>query len=319
MFTLEDVTNRTPEAHEFVMQRVASANMGWFEPFEEDKPTVLYGFHGGAEWTGAAFNPSKNHLYVSSNHVPWIVTVFQPDRVTRDPSLPPTKGEMIYRETCAQCHGPDRFGVGMYPPLQGLGRRLNDSAVRTLLATGKNAMPAAPETLTSNASDMSALLDYLFLRDLPPGSLKENDSPLRYTHNGYPKLVDDEGYPGCKPPWGTLNCIDLSTGKLIWQVPLGVYPDLEIWGEDNTGAENFGGPTATAGGLVFCAGAADERIRAFDADTGAKLWEHPLPFGGFAPPTVYELEGKQYVVIAATGGGKLGTKKGDAYIAFSLP
>jgi quinoprotein glucose dehydrogenase len=102
-------------------------------------------------------------------------------------------------------------------------------------------------------------------------------------------------------------------------VPLGYYPDLAAWGEDNTGAENFGGAMVTAGGLVFCAGTPDNLIRAFDADTGGELWQYELPFGGYAPPATYEVDGKQYVVIAATGGGKLGTAMGDAWVAFALP
>jgi quinoprotein glucose dehydrogenase len=101
-------------------------------------------------------------------------------------------------------------------------------------------------------------------------------------------------------------------------VPLGVYPDLAFWGDDDTGAENFGGPSITASGIIFCAGAADLKIRAFDAENGAVLWEGDLPFGGYAPPTIYEAGGNEYVVIAATGGGKLGTQTGDAYVAFAL-
>jgi quinoprotein glucose dehydrogenase len=318
VFTQDDVTDRTPSARAEVMGHIASARYGWFEPFKENVPTVLYGFHGGAEWTGAAVDPERGRLYVSGNNVPWIVTVFEPDAVSRDPNAPPTRGERVYQEHCMKCHGHDRFGVGMYPPLQGVSRRMNDDEVRQLLKTGRNLMPVIPETVTEE--DIQALLDFLFLRDVPEGAVRERQpGPVRYTHNGYPKLLDDEGYPGCKPPWGTLNCLDLSSGKLLWQVPLGTYPDLAEWGETDTGSENFGGPTVTAGGVVFCAGTPDLKIRAFDADTGAELWEHELPYGGYAPPTVYEAGGREYVVVAATGGGKLGTEAGDAYVAFALP
>ncbi len=318
VFQAEDVTTRTPSARATVLQRIAGARYGWFLPLSENIPTVFYNVHGGAEWTGAAVDPTQGRLYVSANNVPWMVTLFQPDPVTTDPGAPPTAGAKIYQAHCMSCHGADRFGVGMNPPLQGLARRTDDAAVRNLLRTGRNLMPAAPETLTE--TDMDALLDYLFLRDQPAAAGDgAAQAPLRYTHNGYPKLLDDEGYPGVKPPWGTLNCLDLNSGKLLWQVPLGTYPALAAWGEDDTGAENFGGPSVTAGGLVFCAGTPDEKIRAFDAATGAVLWEHALPFGGYAPPTIYESGGREFVLIPATGGGKLGTPTGDALVAFALP
>ena len=315
-FSRDDVTERTELARTYVHERIEKANYGWFAPFEEDKPTVLYGIHGGAEWTGAAFDPESGRLFVSSNNIPWIVTVFRPDAITRNPTLPPTHGEVIYREYCMECHGPHRFGVGMNPPLHGLARRLDEDAVRLLIREGINQMPAAPDTLT--AEDEDALLDYLFLRDVPESAQRVENGPVRYTHNGYPYLVDDEGYPGVKPPWGTLNCIDLASGRIVWQRPLGYYPELAIWGDDDTGAENFGGPSVTAGGLVFCAGTPDDLIRAFDADTGEQLWEHALPFGGYAPPSIYRVNGKDHVLITATGGGKLGTQPGDALVAFAL-
>jgi quinoprotein glucose dehydrogenase len=316
-FGMDDVTERTDRARDHVLKAIDRANYGWFEPFEENVPTVLYNIHGGAEWTGAAVDPTRGRLYVSANNVPWIITVFRPDEVVRNPKAPPTRGRVVYEANCMECHGATRMGVGMYPPLQGLARRYEDDAVRELLRSGKNLMPAIADTVPEE--DIDALLDYLFLRDVPEGTVREaskNGEP-QYTYNGYPKLLDDEGYPGCKPPWGTLNCLDLNTGKLIWQRPLGTYPDLAMWGEDDTGAENFGGPSVV-GDVVFCAGTPDEQIYAFDADSGEVLWQHDLPFGGYAPPSVYTVAGRQYVVIAATGGGKLGTTEGDAYVAFAL-
>jgi quinoprotein glucose dehydrogenase len=316
-FTLDDVTDRTESARAYVLKQLANATFGWFQPMIEDKPVALYGFHGGAEWTGGCLDPVKGRVYVSSNEMPWLVTLFRPDEIVRDPNLPPTRGQQIYDANCARCHGSDRFGVGTSPPLQGLARRMKDDDVRTIVKNGKNLMPAWP---TISEEDMNAVVDFVLLRDIPESAKRpaQTGGVPRFTHNGYPKLLDDEGYPGCKPPYGTLNCIDLATGKIAWRVPLGIYPDLALWGEDDTGAENFGGPSVTAGGLVFCAGAADQKIRAFDSDTGKVLWEHDLPFGGYAPPTIYEVAGKEYVVIAATGGGKLGSTLGDAYVAFAL-
>jgi quinoprotein glucose dehydrogenase len=139
-----------------------------------------------------------------------------------------------------------------------------------------------------------------------------------YSHTGYNRFLDEEGYPAIKPPWGTLNAIDLNTGEYLWTVPLGEFEELTRRGIPRTGTENYGGPVVTAGGVIFIAASKDEKFRAFDQRTGEVLWETRLPAGGYATPATYEVNGRQYVVIAC-GGGKMGTKSGDAYMAFALP
>lgn len=317
VFSLDDITDRTDEARDYITKRAAGANYGFFQPFDEGKPTILYNIHGGAEWTGAAADPTTGFLYVTANELPWIVTVFRDDpEPPRQPGAPVTRGEELYQQACASCHGPDRIGIGTAPPLRGLRHRLKDEDVLALWKTGRNLMPAAPPM---PPEDQKALLDFIFVRDRPASvSAAVPDHPS-FTHNGYPKLLDAENYPGCKPPWGTLNCLDLNTGLLRWKAPLGEYPELTAEGIRKTGTENFGGAIVTAGRLVFAAGTRDERIRAFDSETGAELWSSKLPYGGYAPPSTYAVNGKQYVVIAATGGGKLGGPTGDAYVAFALP
>jgi quinoprotein glucose dehydrogenase len=135
---------------------------------------------------------------------------------------------------------------------------------------------------------------------------------------GYKKFRTPEGFPASSPPWGTLNAINLNTGEYEWKIPFGEYPELAKKGIPTTGTENYGGPVVTAGGVIFIAATLDEKIRAFDKETGNLLWEYKLPVAGYATPSVYSVNGKQYVVIAC-GGGKLGTKSGDYYIAFALP
>jgi quinoprotein glucose dehydrogenase len=145
----------------------------------------------------------------------------------------------------------------------------------------------------------------------------ERPTPL-YTHTGYNKFKDQDGYPAVKPPWGTLNAIDLNTGEHRWTVTLGEFAELTAAGHAPTGTENYGGPVVTAGGVIFIAASLDEYFRVYDSRTGAELWRHKLPAAGYATPATYSVDGRQYVVIAA-GGGKLGTPSGDAYVAFALP
>ena len=141
----------------------------------------------------------------------------------------------------------------------------------------------------------------------------------RYTIENYIVFTDQDGVPAIRPPWGTLNAIDLVKGEILWKVPLGEYPQLVAKGIRNTGSMNYGGVVATAGGVIFVAATADEKFRAFESHSGRLLWEHQLPAGGYATPSVYTIGGRQYVVIAAGGGGKNATKSGDSVIAFALP
>ena len=136
-------------------------------------------------------------------------------------------------------------------------------------------------------------------------------------------FLDLDGYPAAKPPWGTLTALNLNTGKIIWQTPLGYYETLKSQ-EIRTGTENYGGATATAGELVFASGTLDKLIRAFDSTNGKELWSYKLPYIGSAPPTSYEVNGEQYIIVPASGGISLKflypklVEQGDAFVAFKI-
>ena len=315
-YTLADAPDRDPEVRDLALSQLKSLQFGWFQPVSHRKMTVFYNVHGGAEWTGACADPTSGRLYVTSNQVPWLMSLIANDEPSEDLKAPPTAGRKVYEQTCLQCHGTDRNGVGVAPALRGLRQRLKDSDVLALLKSGRGLMPVAPPM---NADDEKALLDYLFLRDRTTPAPTGRPERPSFGQSGWNRFLDTEGYPACKPPWGTLNCIDLNTGKLLWQVPLGEYDELTKRGVPKTGTENFGGAIVTAGGLVFASGTRDGKIRAFDTDTGAELWSAKLPLNGTAPPTTYAVNGRQFIVIPATGGGKLGGPAGDAYVAFALP
>ena len=315
-FTAADLYDRTEASEEYGKTQFKSATTGWFRPGSEGRANLYFGIDGGAEWTGACVDPATGRLYVTANHVGWIISLFRDGDPPHDWSAPKTRGQIVFETTCAPCHATNKLGLGTAPPLRGLRFRRDDAFITNQIRTGKNAMPAQPDM---TQADLQALVDHLLWRDRPVPPVPEPAERPTYSVTGYPKFYDTLNYPLNKPPWGTLNCIDLNTGKLLWKVPHGEYPALAAEGLKNTGTENYGGPIVTAGGLVFCAGTRDNKIRAYDKDTGKELWSRVLPWTGSAPPACYEVNGRQYIVIAATGGNKLGTPYGDAYVAFALP
>jgi glucose dehydrogenase len=224
-------------------------------------------------------------------------------------------GAEIYQAQCAICHGEHLEGIApSFPALLGVGSRLPDEKVLEIIRAGKGRMPGFP-AFTSEETD--ALMRFLH----PPAQIPEAQSARQYTLTGYRRFMDPDGYPATATPWGTLNALDLKTGKYLWQIPLGQYPELAAKGMVDTGSENYGGPIVTAGGLVFIAATNfDHKIRAFDKTTGKLLWEATLPFAGNATPATYEVNGRQFVVIAA-GGSSMNPRgpTGGVYVAFSLP
>ena len=332
-FTEELITDISTEAHEYVKGIWSTTRSGkQFIPPSTQGTMYFPGFDGGAEWGGASFDPTTNILYVNSNEMPWIQHMVELDLSMNEESRPKTikdVGEKIYKSNCSLCHGQDRKGntSGTYPSLVNVKDRISRDELITILKNGKGFMPSFSQ-LSNDKND--ALIAFLFdekvnkdkkkLFDSYVDSLMKEmqDNSFPYTHTGYNRFFDQEGYPAVKPPWGTLNAIDLNKGEILWQVPLGEFEELTKRGIPKTGTENYGGPVVTASGLIFIAATMDEYIRAFDKDTGEEIWKHKLPAGGYATPSVYEVNGKQYVAIAC-GGGKMGTKPGDYYLAFALP
>ena len=323
MFSLDDITNIGRDNQKSVMDQVIEANFGFFVPHEPGVQTVFYGLHGGAEWPGASVDPTLGHLYVASNNVPSMSTVVELSPTIDESNMPPLPGRAVYLEYCSECHGQNREG-GNGPSLQWIGLRSSKANLVGVIANGQQAMPPIEGLGDVETAD---LLKYLLSRDLELQSKAFSASGSRshrYERTAYHRLRDSEGYPGSRPPWGTLNAIDLNTGRIAWQVPLGEHPELTKRGIPKTGTENIGGPIATAGGLVFVSGTKDRKIRAFNSSNGEELWSHELPFVGSASPATYSVNGKQYLVIPATGGGTLRlydeqVDVGDAFVAFALP
>jgi quinoprotein glucose dehydrogenase len=322
VYAADDVSNISMEARALTSERLSRAGaFGAFPPPRLKETILLPGPDGGFEWGGAAADPD-GILYANVNEIPWIYQLV-PTRGAG--GAPVSRGERQYLIHCGACHGGDRKGdvAAGIPPLLEMGSRLTPAQVMTLLVQGGSRMPAFSQV---SEVQRRAIVDFLFGANLPPAGPDRDpgapddqgqDEPP-YAFAGFRRWFDREGYPAIKPPWGTLNAIDLNTGEIKWKVPLGEYAELTKKGVPPTGTENYGGPVVTAGGILFIGATADETFRAFDKDTGKVLWQAKLPFGGNATPSTYMVNGRQYVVISA-GGAKSGRPAGGTIVAFALP
>lgn len=286
----------------------------WFAPPSEKGTLILPGFDGGAEWGGAAAHPKNGIIYINSNEMPWLMQMKK-----ETPQLTfVSKGAELYQTHCAACHGKNLKGnpASGYPDLTDIHLRQTSEYIQQIINKGKGMMTGFPQL---DASAVQTLIDFLSDQE---AEIKEvmatvQSSSIKYRMQGYNKWLDEEGLPGIAPPWGTLNAIDLNSGEYLWKIPFGDEPLLAERGILGTGTENYGGPLLFENGLLLIAASKDGYFRGYNALTGEEVWKFQLPYPAFATPSTYTVEGKQYVVIAC-GGSKLGTPKGNLYIAFSL-
>jgi quinoprotein glucose dehydrogenase len=308
-YTEADASTVSPAARAATLLRIRkSGSQGAYPAPSLQERIIMPGFDGGMEWGGAAAAPDGMY-YVNVNEIPWIYQMVP----AKDPEGKPlTAGARAYRIHCAACHGFDRKGDGPsgFPDIT----TLTDRARLTQVVN--NGIGRMPSFAALPENQRRALLEHLLGEEKPSSQAEIAGPPFLF--GGFRRWQDAEGYPAIKPPWGTLNAVNLNTGELLWKVPLGEYPELSRRGLPPTGTENYGGPVLTAGGLLFIAASADETIRAFDKDSGRILWQAKLPFSGNATPSVYMVNGKQYIAISA-GGGKSGRPAGGHVVAFALP
>ncbi len=310
------VTNRTPEAHAWAVQRLKEIrNQGPYVPLSLVKDTLITpSFEGGGEWGGPGLDPATGVVYINANNHASLGALMAANS--------PSPGRAIYLAQCSLCHGDHRQGVPPdFPSLHGVEKRLSDNQITTVIHSGKNRMPAFA-LQGKGLDDLLGYLETMTDAESPAPAQSGNEQPpTQYFMTGYRHFVDPDGYPATATPWGTLNALDLSTGKYLWKLPFGQYPELTAQGLTGTGSENYGGPVITAGGLIFIAATNfDHKMHAYDKTTGKLLWEATLPFAGNATPAVYMANGKQYVVIG-TGGSGLNPRGplGGIYVAFALP
>ncbi len=318
--TVNDVNPYAQNKDELRHSLEESRSEGPFTPLSRQGTIVFPGLDGGAEWGGAAVDPN-GIMYVNSNEMAWLISINNDFDDEQDQVLHP--GEKVYLTSCSVCHKEDRKGnaVSGFPSLVDIADRMGREEALKIITSGKGMMPAF-SAITDKEKD--ALVAYLFGDDIvmPEEDKKEvvsdDSEENEFKISGYTKFLDQDGYPAISPPWGTLNAIDLNTGEYLWKKTFGEYPELTARGIPQTGAESYGGPVITAGGVLFIAGTKDKKFRAYNMKTGDLVWQTELPAAAFATPSTYEANGKQYLVVAC-GGTKLGAEKGDSYVAFKLP
>jgi quinoprotein glucose dehydrogenase len=318
LITENDLTDRTPEAHQWAVKRFHEIRSeGQFIPVSVGKETMMFpGTYGGAEWGGSAFDPATYILYVNADDYGLTESLAK----HQEGSL----GRSYYMEHCSVCHGADRKGSPPdVPSLIGVESRLTRDQFGDTIQMGRGRMPAFSK-LANHGVEMEALRKYLANGEIEtPGggaSAPSTEKTPKFDFTGYNFFNDPEGYPAVRPPWGTLNAINLNTGEYVWKVPLGEYPALVAKGMKDTGSQNLGGPIVTDGGLLFIgATIADRKFRAYDKATGKLLWETTLPLSANCTPITYEVNGRQYIAICAGGQRDLSRPSGGMYLGFALP
>lgn len=324
-YTEDDASNISPETQQMALDRIRAApNFGPFPAPSLDETVMFPGFDGGMEWGGGAADPNGIY-YVNVNEMPWLLQMVETRHADGTKLVPGERDYMIY---CGVCHGLELQGnVDLkFPPLIDVEKRKTRAEIEQITRQGAGRMP---NYSTMPEARRTAILNYVLNKGKPPTAARDDertpvveptladDEGPGYAFGGFRRWLDPEGYPAIKPPWGTLNAVDLNSGEIKWKVVLGEYPELTARGIPPTGTENYGGPLVTAGGLIFIGATADETFRVFDRETGEVLWKAKLPFGGNATPSTYTVNGRQYVVISA-GGGKSGRPRGGTLVAFAL-
>jgi quinoprotein glucose dehydrogenase len=315
-FTIDQVNDVTPESNQEILTKYSTLlpHIPFRQPDLKRDTIVHPGMIGGAEWGGGATDPN-GVLYFNANQSSALLTMID---LTEGGSI----GETVYKVNCMVCHGPDFKGGTAFgqvvPTLDGIFEQKTSAEIVNTIINGGTTMPPFRHLA---GKDIYQLIKYMGAPEQGAQAGDEDQDyqgpKVRFVHTGNNMWRDSNGYPAIKPPWGTLNAIDMSTGEYLWSKTFGEYEELTAEGKAPTGAENFGGPITTASGVLFIGATLDGFIRAYDMTNGNELWKDKLPAGGYATPVTYSVDGKQFVVIAC-GGGR-GSRVADLYVAYSFP
>ena len=303
---------------------LSARNEGLFTPPSRRNTVQMPGNNGGANWGGAAVDPTAGLLYVVSKDLPAMLKLEPEGRQkTSGPDSPEDRGKLLYRSNCEGCHQQNRQGKPpAVPGIADIGARLNPAQIGAMIRDGKNAMPSFSAKLAPD--DVYNLTTYLLnAHRAANAETPYEPTPTTRYFSGFNFMIASNGLSPIGPPWSSLTAYDLNSGTIMWRMPLGDVPELAAKGIKNTGS-HFPklGPVVTAGGLIFT-GTRDKHVRALDTRDGKVLWEAELDTALEGIPAVYEVGGREFIVFCAAAqvGVTTATQvpvKG-AYVAFALP
>lgn len=295
-----------------INKKISNKKYGWFEPPSYKKDLLTFGLHGGAQWMGAALDHYKQNLYIPTNNVPYKLRIILQSRYLNEKSFLNSKTKEIfkvYKSKCASCHLQNRNGVRVkkgekslkeIPSLVGL--TLIDKDKNYFKNLYKKAHPKEYKKIDLKKMNLlfSQWDKYLM------------DNQLIRTNTSWSQFLTDDDLPASNPPWGYIAKINLETGKLNWKKPVG---KKNINGTiKNVGTEIFGGVALNKNGILFITGTDDNYFYAMDSNTGEIIWEYKMNASGSAPPTIFEIDGREYVSVLSTKGKYFSYKGKDSTI-----
>ncbi len=301
-----------PKEREAIREEVKAARSeGLYTP-PDTKPTMeIPGNNGGTNWGGTAIDPTKGMFFVLSKDAPSLLQLAPKPPKREMTGSPETQGKVLYVQNCQSCHQADLKGQPpAIPGLIGIVGTGSGEVVKAAVQGGMAPMPAIPDLTPKDVDNLIAYLRHPEKADVPADILARLNAPRAITPKlapagtrywtGYGYMNSSDGLPAIGPPWSTLTAYDLNTGSIKWQIPFGGVTRLEKKGITGTGSYwPRGGVVVTAGGIIFGGSKSDSTMRAYDEETGKVLWEAKLQGGPEGIPAVYEVGGREYLVIAA--------------------